>query len=170
MCVWLKVPGKDTAGSNNTWNYDNVSKHIDDAIEKGTKLCLPITSVIETGNHIAHLKNVNKESKDSAADALMDMVLKSAKEESPWAIFSRQQDILESPNFDSCIQEWNEIVKEKNHSLGDAIIVKIAELYAQEYDIEIFTGDRLLKTYEEQIKNKKKGSPQIQKNLRRNRK
>ena len=37
MCVWLKVPGKETAGKNNEWNYDTVSAHIDEEIKSGTK-------------------------------------------------------------------------------------------------------------------------------------
>lgn len=79
MCVWLKVPGKETAGKDNEWNYENVSAHIDEEIKKGTQLCLPMTSVIETGNHIAHIKG----NKTPSADALKEIIINSANGKTP---------------------------------------------------------------------------------------
>ena len=60
MCVWLKVPGKEVAGKSNEYTYDIVARHIEEERLKGTKLVLPIATIIETGNHIAH-SNGNRE-------------------------------------------------------------------------------------------------------------
>ena len=57
MCVWLKVPGKEVTGKSNEYTYDIVAQHIEEERQKGTKLILPIATIIETGNHIAHCGN-----------------------------------------------------------------------------------------------------------------
>lgn len=160
MCVWLKVPGKETAGKNNEWDYEKVSAHIGEEIKQGTKLCLPMTSVIETGNHIAHIKG----NKAPSADALMDKIIKSANGDNPWLVFDQQNGIWEAERLTELITTWNTEVKKEEHALGDAIIIEIAKSYAPNFDIEIFTGDNLLKEYERKIMGQKK-----KKALRRNR-
>jgi hypothetical protein len=47
LCVWLKVPGKETA-RNNEYNFEFVNEKILTEIEKGTTLVLPLATVIET--------------------------------------------------------------------------------------------------------------------------
>lgn len=160
MCVWLKVPGKETAGKNNEWNYENVSAHIDEEIKQGTKLCLPMTSVIETGNHIAHING----NKVPPADDLKDIIIKSANGDTPWLVFDQQNGLWEAEKLTELITTWNTEVKQKEYALGDAIIVEIAKSYVANFDIEIFTGDNLLKDFERKIMGQKK-----KKNLRRNR-
>lgn len=160
MCVWLKVPGKDTAGKNNEWNYENVSAHINEEIEQGTKLCLPMTSVIETGNHIAHING----NKVPPADALKKIIIESANGNNPWLVFDQQNGIWEAEKLTELITNWNTEVKQREHALGDAIIVEIAKSYVSNFDIEIFTGDSLLKDFERKIMGQKK-----KKKLRRNR-
>lgn len=160
MCVWLKVPGKETAGKNNEWNYENVSAHIDEEIKQGTKLCLPMTSVIETGNHIAHVNG----NKVPSADALKEIIINSANGNNPWLVFDLQNGIWEAEKLTELVTTWNIEVKQKEHALGDAIIVEIAKSYVSNFDIEIFTGDNLLKDFERKIMGQKK-----KKKLRRNR-
>jgi hypothetical protein len=161
MCVWLKVPGKTNAGTGNMWNYENVSAHIEEEIRKGTKLCLPMTSVIETGNHIAHATG----NKAPSADELKNMIIKSAKGNDPWVVFEYQNWLWEADKLTELATTWNEEVKQKEHALGDAIIVEIAKHYSSlNFDVEIFTGDNLLKDYERKIVGQEK-----KKKLRRNR-
>lgn len=160
MCVWLKVPGREVAGKDNEWNYQTVSAHISEEIARGTKLCLPMTSVIETGNHIAHA-NANKV---PSADALKEIIIKSANGENPWLVFDQQNGIWEVDKLTDMVTTWNAEVKQKEHALGDAIIVEIAKTYVSNFDIEIFTGDSLLKEYERKIMGQK-----TKKALRRNR-
>ncbi len=160
MCVWLRVPGRETAGKNNQWNYETVSAHIDEEITRGTKLCLPMTAVIETGNHIAHING----NRAHAADALMDTIIKSANGETPWLVFDQQNGIWETENLTELVTNWNTEVKQKEHALGDAIIVEIAKYYSTLFDVEIFTGDSLLKEFERKIMGQKS-----KRQLRRNR-
>ena len=55
LCVWLKVPGKETCGPDNSkMTYDIVNEKIEEEKKLGTTFVLPIASIIETGNHIAH--------------------------------------------------------------------------------------------------------------------
>lgn len=55
LCVWLKVPGKETCGpEENLLTYDIVNAKIEEEKQQGTTFVLPIASIIETGNHIAH--------------------------------------------------------------------------------------------------------------------
>ena len=55
LCVWLRVPSKDTCGSgDNLLTYDIVNNKIEEEKNNGTIFVLPIASIIETGNHIAH--------------------------------------------------------------------------------------------------------------------
>lgn len=62
ICVWLQVPGKDTCGrSGNILTHDMVKAKIESEQELGTTFVLPIASVIETGNHIAHIRQFRGE-------------------------------------------------------------------------------------------------------------
>ncbi|MEN9443650.1 MAG: hypothetical protein RIS47_540, partial [Bacteroidota bacterium] len=54
LCVWLKVPNMDTCGSDaNRWDFDHVNSKIETEIQQGTRMILPLATIIETGNHIA---------------------------------------------------------------------------------------------------------------------
>lgn len=75
-----------------------------------------------------------------------------------------QNSIWKAENLIKLVTNWNSEVKLKEHALGDAIIVEIAESYASTFDIEIFTGDNMLKDYERKILGQRE-----KKKLRRNR-
>ena len=47
LCVWLKVPGKETTG-NNKWDFELVNEKILTEIEKGTTLVLPLATASAT--------------------------------------------------------------------------------------------------------------------------
>jgi len=54
LCVWLKVPGKETCGSGSSClDFTKVDHEIKAAIHTQYTLVLPLSSIIETGNHIA---------------------------------------------------------------------------------------------------------------------
>ena len=55
MCVWLQVPGMETCGpDDNRWTYERISEKIKNEQNDGVTFILPIATIIETGNHIAH--------------------------------------------------------------------------------------------------------------------
>lgn len=54
LYVWLKVSGKETCGPSNALvTYEKVSEKEEEK-KKGTTFILPLATIIETENHIAH--------------------------------------------------------------------------------------------------------------------
>lgn len=145
LCVWMKVTGKETCGSGESMlTYDIVNAKIEEEKEKGTTFVLPIASIIETGNHIAHSSG----DKYQAASCLVDIINKSADEESPWAAFTQQGNLWQNEALKELALRWQETVV-SGQSLGDASIVDVANYYSQaDFEVEIFTGDAGLKAYE----------------------
>lgn len=147
LCVWLKVPGKETCGSGaDMLDYDKVNTKIQEEQVAGTTFVLPLASIIETGNHIAHASG----DRHSFGVALADIISKTADEQSPWASFTKQGDLWKSDKLKSLAERWKETVV-CGQSLGDASIVDVANYYsAASFDVEIYTGDKGLKAYEPQ--------------------
>lgn len=148
MCVWLKVPGMETAGKNNEHTYDVVEKHIKEEKAKGTNLVLPIATIIETGNHIAHAKG----NKENAVNTLSSTIVTAAKGESPWVAIEMQNALWQMESLSALVEEWKKTAIAESQSIGDAAIVQVAQSFASiGCDVEIFTGDGGLKNYEYKI-------------------
>ena len=145
LCVWLKVPGKETCGSgDHTLTYDIVNDKIENEKQAYTTFVLPIASIIETGNHIAH--SVGDRHKLGISFA--EVMEATADSVSPWAAFTEQSDLWKRENLKVLAQRWKESVI-SGQSLGDASIVDVANYYAKAgFEVEIFTGDEGLKAYE----------------------
>ncbi|HYX16161.1 MAG TPA: hypothetical protein VE944_17685 [Nostoc sp.] len=77
LCVWLQVPGRETAG-NNEGDFERVNQKIQAEIDTLTTLVLPLAAVIETGNHIAQAKTANSETKRIAAHKFAEIITYSA--------------------------------------------------------------------------------------------
>lgn len=145
LCVWLRVPGKETCGSeDNRLDYDVVNAKIEEEKCQGTIFVLPIASIIETGNHIAHSTG----DRHVVGHAFADIISATADQVSPWAAFTEQSELWKKENLKVLAERWKESVI-SGQSLGDASIVDVANYYASaEFEVEIFTGDRGLKAYE----------------------
>lgn len=145
LCVWLKVPGKETCGpEGNQLTFEIVDAKIEDEKRKGTTFVLPIASIIETGNHIAHSAG----DRHTVAHAFADIISATADQISPWAAFTEQSELWKKENLKVLADRWKESVV-SGQSLGDASIVDVANYYASaEFEVEIFTGDEGLKAYE----------------------
>lgn len=145
LCVWLEVPGMDVCGPNNDkWTKDRVQQKIDEEMGQGALFVLPIATIIETGNHISKATHGRKE----RAEALSDILRKSADGSSPWAAFSAQNDFWEKDKLKKLATDWPNLAVQ-GLSLGDATIKDVAEYYAQmNHSVEILTGDKGLKSYE----------------------
>ena len=84
LCVWLKVPGKETCGSGKSClNFTKVDNEIQAAIQTQYTLALPLASIIETGNHIAQSMQWRYE----RANELATLMKYTANESTPWAAF-----------------------------------------------------------------------------------
>lgn len=145
LCVWLKVPGKETCGSSNALiTYDMVADKIEAEKKNGTTFILPLATIIETGNHIAHSSGDRKSLGSEFAQIMID----SADENSPWAAFTEQSTLWNPKNLKKLAQKWKETVI-AGQALGDASIVEVVQYYTDlGYEVEIFTGDEGLKAYE----------------------
>ena len=145
LCVWLKVPNKETSGpEGNTFTYDVVDAKIEEEKKKGTTFVLPVASIIETGNHIAHSPG----DRHAVGHAFADIIAATADQISPWAAFTEQSELWKKENLKVLAERWRERVI-SGQSLGDASIVDVANYYASAgFAVEIFTGDQGLKAYE----------------------
>jgi hypothetical protein len=145
LCVWLKVPGKATCGpDHDRWDRERVDRKIQAETQAGTTFVLPLASIVETGNHIAQAPHSRKE----RADALADLMRKSADRKTPWAAFAHQSELWSPERLKTLADSWSTLAA-RQVSLGDATIKDVGELYAQmSYRVEILTGDSGLKAYE----------------------
>ncbi len=145
LCVYLEVPGKDTCGSKtNQWNKQRVDELLKKEEQELTILVLPLAAIIETGNHIAQSGAKRYE----IAQALAEIMLKAADNETPWAAFTEQSVLWDIQGLKNLAAEWPELAKQKI-SIGDATIKSVADYYARTgLKVEILTGDVGLKAYE----------------------
>ena len=145
MCVWLRVPGKETCGQGETTlTYKAINDKIENEKKEGTLFVLPIASIIETGNHIAHADG----DKFKLGEVCAGLISEAADSKSPWAAFTEQSALWSPDKLKLLAERWKESVV-SGQSLGDASIVEVAEYYAQlGCQVEIYTGDKGLKAYE----------------------
>ncbi|MHC5672134.1 hypothetical protein [Nostoc sp.] len=147
LCVWLQVPGRETAG-NNEWDFDRVNQKIQAEIAKLTTLVLPLASVIETGNHIAQAKTANSESKRITAQKFAEIITYAADETTPWAKFREQIVLWEEEKLKELAAKFPNQAVEKT-SMGDASIVVLGWHYHQKgFHVEFLTDDDKLKSHE----------------------
>lgn len=149
LCVWLQVTNMDSCGpDNDRWTYDRVCSKIEEEQNKGTTFILPMATIIETGNHIAHAQG----NRFVMASRLAATVAEAANKESPWATFTEQQKLWNDTGLSDLADRWKHTAA-AGQSLGDAAIVDVANFYAEMgYEVEIFTGDQGLKAYEPHTK------------------
>lgn len=145
LCVYLKVPYMEECGSDNDkWDYGRVAEKISNEIYHKSLLVLPLVTLIETGNHIAHVSG----ERYSLARELAEIIVKAATAEEPWAAFTFQSQLWSEENLKRLANEWPVLAAGKL-SIGDATIKDVAEFYTESgFAVEILTGDGGLKAYE----------------------
>ena len=144
LCEWLGLPGMEECGpDDNRWDRHRVDDILQQEMNHHTVFALPLATLIETGNHIAHSQTRRKE----CADALASVIRKCADQQSPWAAFTAQLDLWTRDRLMSLAERWPEKAVQKL-SLGDVTITDVAEYYHESgYDVDILTGDMQLKSY-----------------------
>lgn len=117
----------------------------------GTTFVLPVASIIETGNHIAHSFG----DRHKLGVSFADMICETADNSSPWAAFTEQSALWLPEKLKALAEKWKKTVV-SGQSIGDALIVDVADYYAKMgFIVEIYTGDEGLKAYEPQSTNLK---------------
>ncbi|MBR0661553.1 hypothetical protein [Neoroseomonas oryzicola] len=145
LCCWLRIPGKETAGSGEfQWDFERVKKVIDSEVKKRSTLVLPVATIIETGNHIAQCSG----DRFNLAQEFANYLRLSANAETPWAAFTEQLDLWSSEKLNNLANDWpNQAVQRR--TIGDVTINHVANWYSKAgYEVEILTGDAGLKAYE----------------------
>jgi len=139
LSVWLKIPGFDSCGpETERWDFSRIDGEIDSALDMQFTLVLPLATIIETGNHIAHAAQLRHE---RALD-LANLMRKSADATSPWAAFTEQADLWTPGSL-------GKLAAAGGLSIGDATIKDVAEYYsAMGFDVRLLSGDTLLAAYE----------------------
>lgn len=146
LCVWLQVSGMDSCGPDkDRWTYARVCQKIEEEQQRGdTLFVLPVATIIETGNHIAHANG----DRYNMAGRLTGIIRDAAQEVSPWAAFTEQKELWNNEGLTSLSGRWRETAA-GGQSLGDASIVDVANYYAgMGFDVEILTGDQGLKAWQ----------------------
>lgn len=133
---------------NDRWTYERVCQKIAEEQEKNTTFILPMATLIETGNHIAHAHG----DRYVMASRLTDIVEKAARNDTPWAAFTEQHELWNNDGLTTLALRWKDTAA-SGQSLGDASIVDVANYYdGIGYEVEILTGDEGLKAYQPQVK------------------
>jgi hypothetical protein len=148
LCVYLKVPFMEECGpAHDKWDYKRVEEKINSEIRQNSLLVLPLATLIETGNHIAHAHG----DRYPLAKKLSDIIVKVANAEEPWAAFTVQKDLWDEESLIKLAEEWPDLATSEI-SIGDATIKDVAEFYVESgVMVEILTGDEGLKAYEPKI-------------------
>lgn len=89
LCVWLKVPGRKLVVQAMPWLHTRWSLRNRGRKKKGTTFILPLATIIETGNHIAHSSG----DRMSLGEEFAQIMIDSADEKSPWAAFTEQSSL-----------------------------------------------------------------------------
>lgn len=145
LCCWLQIPNKETCGPiENRWDYSRVEKYINDKLNLGYFLVLPLATLLETGNHIANANSLRFEQ----ATALANYLQKAAESEEPWAAFTEQAKLFDIPSLRKIAEKWPDLAS-TGMSIGDYLIKDVAEYYAESgMTVDLLTGDEGLKAYE----------------------
>ncbi|MEI6385034.1 MAG: hypothetical protein WCQ50_00255 [Spirochaetota bacterium] len=105
LCVYLRVSGKETCGSDeDRWDYKRVDALLKKEIKAGATLVLPMATLIETGNHISQARVARFET----AKKLGGIIEKTADEKTPWAAFDAQGKVWSAEALRRIAREWPE--------------------------------------------------------------
>jgi hypothetical protein len=80
LCELVGVPGKSD-------NQIDIVREAKRRLEAGDRFILPVTAIIETGNHICNAKG-DERPRRQAAEAFVRILREAANDVSPWAIHS----------------------------------------------------------------------------------
>lgn len=144
MCCWLAIPGFDTAGSApDFWDHQRAKREIDKAIEEGCLLVFPITTLIETGNHISHANSRRFE----RATAFVEVIMKASDGEAPWVPFAEQFGTISTKALGKLTEDWPDAAV-RRVSLGDFLITSVADYYSLSgFSVLIISSDALLRSH-----------------------
>ena len=140
LVVLLQVPGFVDAGEEHL-TYEQIKERITNYKGEGAIMLLTVACVIETGNHIAQIKDgdLRRNKVNEFASFLEDVVNNS----NGWMMYYSEKDLWTKEEIVKLVNMWraNGIYK---LSMGDASILKVANQLKQIFEVVVFTGDSQL--------------------------
>ncbi len=113
LCVWLKIPHKDTCSiDGKTWDHGEVEHLIKEEKKKGSLLLLPVATLIETGNHIAQIKSPYSAQRYPLAQKLGSIIIDTTREGSQWIAFTQQEVLWSDTALRKLAEEWPRLAAE----------------------------------------------------------
>ncbi len=130
-------------------NHDEATREFEKLIVSDDTLILPLATIIETGNHIAHISNGNIRRKK--AELFSKYLEKTAKGEAPWEYYCKE---LDKDDLLKLAEEFpNNAMKETG--IGDMSIIRAYEKYKSDIpaigEIMIWSFDTHLQGYKEEL-------------------
>lgn len=119
-------------------------------VENGEILILPFSTIIESGNHIAHIADgtIRRE----RALKFREFLEKTANNEAPWKLYGVK---LEKDDLLALAEKFPDYALRYEMGLGDLSIIHFYQRYKEEIPavghIMIWSTDRHLKGYEEDV-------------------
>ena len=145
LCCWLQIPGKETCGpDDDRWNYRRADEIINQRLEEGYYLVLPLATLLETGNHVAQAPLLRFECATELAKILRSVT----NGNEPWAAFTEQSVLFSNEVLLEIADNWPERAAGRT-SIGDFMILSVANYYSQAgISVQLLTGDAGLKAHE----------------------
>ena len=127
-----------------------VKEEFKKAVEEGEILILPVATIIESGNHIAHINNGNIIREK--AIKFKEFLEKTAKEEAPWTLYGTE---LKKDDLLALAGEFPEKALTLRMGIGDMSIIRFYENFKATVPavgrIMIWSTDTHLKNYIEDL-------------------
>lgn len=125
------------------------------AVENGEILILPLSTIIESGNHIAHIADGSI--RRIKALKFKEFLEKTANNEAPWKLYGVK---LEKEDLLALAEKFPDYALQYEMGLGDLSIIHFYQRYKEEIPavghIMIWSTDRHLAGYEEDVSVKRR--------------
>ncbi len=139
----LEIPGKCS-------DAERVKADFKSIVESGEVLILPFSTIIESGNHIAHIA-VGRIRRERSL-IFKEFLEKTANNEAPWKLYGVK---LEKDDLLALAEKFPDYALQYEMGLGDMSIIHFYEKYKEETPavghIMIWSTDRHLSGYEEDV-------------------
>lgn len=144
----LEVPGK-------CQDKDIIKKEFNAAVKAGDTLILPVSTIIESGNHIAHIQNGNI--RREKALQFGEFLEKTANKTAPWTLYGTE---LKKEDLLFIAREFPEKALTLCMGIGDLSIIRFYENFKNNFPaigkIMIWSTDAHLKTFSEDVTMKRR--------------
>lgn len=116
---------------------------MDAVLEDGYQLVFPLTSLLETGNHIANAPHGRYDAANRFSSVLADALVGTV----PWTPFAEQVNMLGPSMLESICVDWPAKAAAKV-SIGDFLITAVADYYSRaSMEVRILSSDAALRSY-----------------------